>query len=142
MGKKCNFDANLSAFNSVDLKKAQKLSKANFFFKCQILSPKAKIFKFYDFFYWFGMFVFDTNTFSEPQGRFYVWGTFIEPHLCWKSKFGSVNLLLCKLQFLPFYGLLSAFMAFYSKQRFFLNDWLQNNPNQWKNNKMLKFGLW
>jgi hypothetical protein len=28
MGKTCNFDSNLSNFNSVDLKKAQKLTKA------------------------------------------------------------------------------------------------------------------
>ena len=50
MGKTCNFDSNLSDFNSVDLKKALKLSKVNFFFKGQIWSPKAKNFKFYDFF--------------------------------------------------------------------------------------------
>ena len=43
MGKICNFDSNLSAFNSVDVKKAQQLSKDIFF-------AKAKIFKFYDFF--------------------------------------------------------------------------------------------
>ena len=50
MAKTCNFDSNISDINSVDLKKAKKWSKAKFFFKGQIWSPKAKIFKFYDFF--------------------------------------------------------------------------------------------
>ena len=50
MSKTCNFDSNISDFNSVDLKKAKKWSKAKFFFKGQIWSPKAKNFKFYDFF--------------------------------------------------------------------------------------------
>ena len=40
----------MSDFNTVDLKKAQKIIKANFFFKGQIWSPKAKNVKFYDFF--------------------------------------------------------------------------------------------
>jgi hypothetical protein len=50
MGKTCYFDSNLSAFNSVDLKKAQKLSKAKFFFKGQIWNPKAKIFTDFGYF--------------------------------------------------------------------------------------------
>ena len=50
MSKTCNFDSNISDFNSVDLKKAKKWSKAKKNFKGQIWSPKAKIFKFYDFF--------------------------------------------------------------------------------------------
>ena len=76
------------------------------------------------------MFVFDTITFYEPWGTFLylyesvifentalfqVWGSFIDPNLCWKSKFGSVNLLFEMLRFLPFYGLLAAFMAFLLK---------------------------
>ena len=32
-----------------------------------------------------------------------------------RTEFGSVNLLFCKLGFLPFYGLLAAFMAFLLK---------------------------
>ena len=50
MAKTCNFDSNISDFNSVDLKKAKKWSKAKKNFKGQIWSPKAKNFKFYDFF--------------------------------------------------------------------------------------------
>ena len=46
---------------------------------------------------------------------FHVWGTLLDPNLCWKSKFGSVNLLLFKLGFLPFYSLLAGFMAFLLK---------------------------
>ena len=46
---------------------------------------------------------------------FHVWGTLLDSKLCWKSKFGSVNLLCCKVGFLPFYGLLAAFMAFLLK---------------------------
>ena len=75
------------------------------------------------------MFVFATNTFSDPKGTFFeyksvvfentvlfhVWGTIIDPNLWWKSKFGSVNLLFCKIRYLPFYGLLAAFMAFLHK---------------------------
>ena len=38
---------------------------------------------------------------------FHVWGTWLDLNLCWKCKFGSVN-----LGFLPFYGLLVAFTAF------------------------------
>jgi hypothetical protein len=45
MGKTCNFDSNLSAFNSVDLKKAQKLSKANFFFQGPNLKSKGQHFQ-------------------------------------------------------------------------------------------------
>ena len=55
----------------------------------------------------------------ENTSLFHVWGTFIDPNLCWKSKFGSVNLLYCKLPFLPFYGLLAAFMAFSLKPMIF-----------------------
>ena len=51
----------------------------------------------------------------EHTAVFHVWGTIIDPNLCWKSKFGSVNLLFVKLPFLPFYGLLAAFMAFLLK---------------------------
>jgi vacuolar-type H+-ATPase subunit C/Vma6 len=42
MEKTCNFDTNLSDFNSVDLKKTQKNIKGQLF-------SKAKKFKFYDF---------------------------------------------------------------------------------------------
>ena len=51
----------------------------------------------------------------EDTSLFYVWGTIIDHNLCWKSKFGSVNLLFFKLGFLPFYSLLAAFMAFLLK---------------------------
>jgi hypothetical protein len=40
---------------------------------------------------------------SEDIPLFHVWGTIIDPKICWESKFGSVNLLNCKLGFLPFY---------------------------------------
>ena len=50
MVKTCYFDSNLSDFNSVDLKKTQKIIKGQIFFKGQIWRPKAKKFKFYDFF--------------------------------------------------------------------------------------------
>jgi hypothetical protein len=36
MAKTCNFDSNLSGFNSVDLKKTQKMIKGQIFFKDQI----------------------------------------------------------------------------------------------------------
>ena len=42
MGKTCNFDSNLSDFNSVDTKKAQKLSKANFFSKAKFEVQRPK----------------------------------------------------------------------------------------------------
>jgi hypothetical protein len=45
MGKPCNFDSNLNAFNSVDLKKAQKLSKAKFFFRRPNLKSKGQNFQ-------------------------------------------------------------------------------------------------
>jgi len=48
----------------------------------------------------------------ENISLFHVWGTFMDSGLCWKSNFGSVNLLFCGLAFLPFCGLLAAFMAF------------------------------
>jgi hypothetical protein len=56
MAKTCNFDSKISDFNSVDLKKAKKWSKAKFFFKGQIWSPKAKDFLCYDFFMNLGYF--------------------------------------------------------------------------------------
>ena len=56
ISKTCNFDSNISDFNSVDLKKAKKWSKAKIIFKGQIWSPKAKNFKFYDFFMNLGFF--------------------------------------------------------------------------------------
>ena len=55
----------------------------------------------------------------ENTSLFHVWGTLIDPNLCWKSKFGSVNLLFCKLPFLPLYGLLTAFIAFSLKPMIF-----------------------
>ena len=75
---------------------------------------------------WCYVVFFYTNIFFEPWGTFLtikvsflkislffcVWGTLIDPNLCWKSKFGSVNLPFYKLPFLPFYGLSAAFMAF------------------------------
>ena len=51
----------------------------------------------------------------DNAALFHVWGTLLDPNLCWKSKFGSVNLHFFKLGFLPFYGLLPAFMAFLLK---------------------------
>ena len=51
MEKKCNFDTNSSDFNSVDLKKTQKIIKGQKKFH----RPNAKIFKFYDFFQRFGL---------------------------------------------------------------------------------------
>ena len=50
MAKTCNFDTNLSDFNSVDPKKTPKIIKGQIFFKGQIQRPKAKKSKFYDFF--------------------------------------------------------------------------------------------
>ena len=45
MGKTCNFDSNLSDFNSVDLKKVKKLSKAKFFFQRPNLKSKGQKFQ-------------------------------------------------------------------------------------------------
>ena len=50
---------------------------------------------------------------------FHDWGTLLDPNPYWKSKFGSANLLYCKLGFLPFYGLLAAFVAFLLKSMTF-----------------------
>ena len=57
---------------------------------------------------------------------FHVWGTLLDPNLCLKSKFGSVNSLCCKLGFLPFYGLLAAFMAFLLKPMTFSEQLFAN----------------
>ena len=48
MAKTYNLDSNISDFNSVDLRKAQKIIKCHFF---QLPNLKAKHFKFYDFFF-------------------------------------------------------------------------------------------
>ena len=57
---------------------------------------------------------------------FQVWGTLLDPKLCWKSKFGSMNSLCCKLGFLPFYGLLAAFLAFLLKPMTFSEQLFAN----------------
>ena len=46
----CNFDINSSDFNSVDLKKTQKIIKGQIFFQRPNLKAKGQKFKFYDFF--------------------------------------------------------------------------------------------
>ena len=44
-------------------------------------------------------YVFDyESVIFENTSLFHVWGTFIDPNLCWKSKFGSVNLNLSLCQ--------------------------------------------
>ena len=69
-------------------------------------------------FFWATGYVFEYKSVAfEDIPLFDVWGTIIDPNLRWKGKFGPVNLLFWKL----------------------LNNWLQNNPNQWKNHKIWKF---
>ena len=60
------------------------------------------------------VFVYESVAF-ENTAVFHVWGTIIDPNLRWKGKFGPVNLFFWKLQYLPFYGLLAAIMAFLLK---------------------------
>ena len=57
---------------------------------------------------------------------FLVWGTLLDPNLCWRSKFGSLNSLCCTLEFLPFYGLLAAFLAFLLKPMTFFEQLFAN----------------
>ena len=109
----------------------------------QVLRKICFMFVFDKHFFWTTWYIFEyKRVVFENTTLFHFCGTFIDPHLCWKSKFGSVNLLLCKLWFTILWSFIGLYGLFTQTNDF---SWIIDFKITQISEKILKFenfGLW